>query len=196
MNRWKRKVQALIRLADDQRGKPEGDLARQKLLSILNKYPEAREYQPVQELARRDLTLKDVGYMKRNLIPITGSWTGANLQQAIKLMEADYRERIRRHKTPKLTEGYTAQWICQECYDQLGREYECFTDVNIIQKKCPYCRDRVGVHHVVNPPPAMPKATEGLLPSLAVLEAHGQEMARLVARQAAKELDKKILDGN
>jgi hypothetical protein len=105
MNRWKRRVQALTRLAEDQRGKPEGDVARQKLLYILNKYPEARDYEPVKELVRKDITLRDIGYMRRNNISTAGSWTGGNLQQAIKLMEADYRQRIERHKRPKLQPG-------------------------------------------------------------------------------------------
>jgi len=33
-DRWKTKVDALIRLAEDQEGKPEGDLVREKLASI------------------------------------------------------------------------------------------------------------------------------------------------------------------
>jgi hypothetical protein len=93
MNRWKSKVQALIRLAEDQEGKPEGELAREKLRLILEKYPEARQYQPV-----REFMLKDVGYMKRHGIPTEGSWTGGNLQEAIALMVADYRRRIAEHK--------------------------------------------------------------------------------------------------
>jgi hypothetical protein len=94
VNKWKRKVQALARLADDQRGKPEGDVARRKLLQIINKYPEAGRYEPVVELARKDLTMADVGWMKRHGVSIEGSWTGRNLYKAIALMEADYRERL------------------------------------------------------------------------------------------------------
>lgn len=38
-DRWKTKVDALIRLAEDQAGKPEGELAREKLASILKEHP-------------------------------------------------------------------------------------------------------------------------------------------------------------
>lgn len=53
-NRWKRKAEALLRLAEDQRGTPEGDLAREKLAEILVNHPEAG-------LTVRDITLKDIG---------------------------------------------------------------------------------------------------------------------------------------
>ncbi len=102
MNRWKRVAQSLVRLADDQRGKPEGDLAREKLLQILSKYPEARQYEPVIELIEKDLTMADVAWMRHNFISTDGSWTGANLAEAVALMEADYRERIARAKRGKL----------------------------------------------------------------------------------------------
>ncbi|KPK86875.1 MAG: hypothetical protein AMJ81_00180 [Phycisphaerae bacterium SM23_33] len=102
MNRWKRKVRALARLADDQRGKPEGDVARQKLLQIINKYPEAASYEPVVELAKKDLTMADVGWMKRHGVSLAGGWTGGNLYEAIALMEADYRERLARAKRKRL----------------------------------------------------------------------------------------------
>jgi hypothetical protein len=102
MNRWKSKVIALRRLAADQRGKPEGELARQKLLHILEKYPEAREYEPIQEFARREFSMGDLGYMKRNSIDTDGSWTGATIEEAIACMVADYRVRIEGHKRPKL----------------------------------------------------------------------------------------------
>jgi len=102
MNRWKRKVRALAKLADDQRGKPEGDLARKKLLQIINKYPEAAQYGPVIELAKKDLTMADVGWMKRHGVSVEGSWTGRNLVEAIALMEADYKERLARAKRKRL----------------------------------------------------------------------------------------------
>lgn len=87
--KWQRKVDALIRLAEDQAGKPEGDLARQKLRQILRRHPEARAYEPLQAF-----TLRDVGYMRRHGISTGGSWTGGNLAEAIALMIADYRGRI------------------------------------------------------------------------------------------------------
>jgi hypothetical protein len=89
VSHWKGKVQALIRLAEDQAGKPEGELAREKLRQILEKYPEARQYKPI-----RVFILKDIGYMRQHGISTEGSWTGANLQEAIALMVADYRQRI------------------------------------------------------------------------------------------------------
>ena len=97
MNRWKRKVQALMRLAEDQAGKPEGELARQKLRQILEKYPQAREYEPVQVFMARDIVA-----MKRRGISTEGSWTGRNLQEAIALMVADYGTRLERAKRPQL----------------------------------------------------------------------------------------------
>jgi len=102
MNRWKRKVRALTRLAEDQRGKPEGDLAREKLLQIINKYPGAAQYKPVVELAKKDLTMADIGWMKRHGISTDGSWTGGNLFEAIALMEADYKQRIMRARQKRL----------------------------------------------------------------------------------------------
>ena len=63
--KWKRKVRALIRLAEDQRGKPEGELAREKLLKILNDHPEAREYQPVVDFAVREVRGEHVRLMKK-----------------------------------------------------------------------------------------------------------------------------------
>lgn len=97
MNRWKRKVQALMRLAEDQAGKPEGQLARQKLRQILKKYPQAREYEPVRVFMARDIVA-----MKRMGISTEGSWTGRNLQEAIALMMADYGTRLERAKQPRL----------------------------------------------------------------------------------------------
>jgi hypothetical protein len=92
--RWQRKADALIRLAEDQRGKPEGDLARQKLLDIINAHPEAFEYQPLLDFAHRELTLRDVGEMERRGISTEGSWTAPTLEGAVKLMVADYKRRL------------------------------------------------------------------------------------------------------
>lgn len=93
MNRWKHKVQALARLAEDQRGKPEGELAREKMCHILERYPEARDYEPVKQFM-----MSDIAYMHRQNISTSGSWTGGNVQEAVALMEADYRRRIEEFK--------------------------------------------------------------------------------------------------
>lgn len=93
-DRWQTKVDALIRLAEDQRGKPEGDLAREKLLSILQKHPEAVTYKPIVDLAWRDITTKDVAEMHRMGISTDGSWTGRNLQEALFKMQQDYYRRM------------------------------------------------------------------------------------------------------
>ena len=96
MNRWKRKVDALILLAEDQAGKPEGDLAREKLRAILDKHPEARQYELVKQFMMGDLTR-----MRRAGISTDGSWTGRNLAEALALMTADYAQRLRK-QTPIL----------------------------------------------------------------------------------------------
>ncbi len=93
-NKWKRKAHALARLAEDQRGTPEGDLAREKLAEILRKHPEAVEYEPIKTLAERDLTMADVAWMKRHGVSVEGSWTGKDFAEALHLMEEDYWQRI------------------------------------------------------------------------------------------------------
>ena len=93
-NKWQRKADALILLAEDQKGKPEGDLAREKLLLILQNHPEAVMYKPIVDLAWRDLTTKDVAKMHRRGISTDGSWTGANLQDALNKMMQDYYRRL------------------------------------------------------------------------------------------------------
>ena len=77
-------------------------MARQKLLQIINKYPEAAQYEPVVELAKKDLTMADVGWMKRRGVSLAGSWTGGNLWEAIAMMEADYKERLAKAKRKRL----------------------------------------------------------------------------------------------
>ena len=96
MNRWKRKVQALARLAEDQRGKPEGELAREKIRHILERYPEARGYGPA-----REFMMSDLAHMRRNDISTDGSWTGMNIQEAVALMTDDYRQRIDEYQRQK-----------------------------------------------------------------------------------------------
>lgn len=103
MNRWKRRARALARLAENQRGKPEGDVARAKLLEMVNKYPQARDYEAVRELAHRDFLMSDLGKMKRQGVSTDGRWTGTNLAHAIKLMIEDYQQRLANHK-PQLPE--------------------------------------------------------------------------------------------
>lgn len=89
MNRWQRKVRALIRLAEDQASKPEGAVARQKLHQILEKYPEARQYEPV-----RKFMVGDLKRMRQAGISTDGRWTGRDLAEALALMAADYAQRL------------------------------------------------------------------------------------------------------
>ena len=94
MNKWKRKVDALILLAEDQAGKPEGDLAREKLRLILDKHPEARQYAPVKQFM-----VSDLARMRQAGISTDGSWTGRSLAEALALMTADYARRLAEAKT-------------------------------------------------------------------------------------------------
>jgi len=96
MNRWKRKVQALARLAEDQRGKPEGELAREKMRHILERYPEARDYEPVKQFM-----MSDIAWMRRRGVSTDGSWTGMNIQEAVAMMTDDYRQRIDEYQRQK-----------------------------------------------------------------------------------------------
>ena len=100
MNRWKSKADALLRLAEDQKGKPEGELARQKLKEILANHPEARQYEPLQKFM-----LSDLKEMKMKNISTDGKWTGRNLQEALAMMTLDYRKRLAMHKQPLLEEA-------------------------------------------------------------------------------------------
>lgn len=92
--KWQRKVDALILLAEDQKGKPEGDLARKKLKEILRNHSEARSYPPMVELMRRGLQLKDIGMIHKQGISTGGQWHGANLEEAVANMIQDYKRRI------------------------------------------------------------------------------------------------------
>ena len=47
MNKWQPKIDALILLAEDQAGKPEGELAKEKLRRILRRFPELARSQAV-----------------------------------------------------------------------------------------------------------------------------------------------------
>lgn len=83
-NRWQRKAESLARLADDQRGKPEGELARQKLLEIINRHPEAAQYGPIVELAKRDIEWVMTGAhlmeFKRAGGDTSGKWEGETIR--------------------------------------------------------------------------------------------------------------------
>lgn len=96
-NRWKRKARALARLAEDQRGKPEGDAAWEKLQQIIDAHPEAALYGPVIELIQREVEWMMTGAhlveMKKAGVNLDGSWSGESLGDAIHTMVADYRRR-------------------------------------------------------------------------------------------------------
>lgn len=89
MTRWKRRALALARLAEDQRGKPEGESAARKLRHILERYPEAREYEPLAEF-----TMSDLRFMRAKGISTEGRWEGESVEDAIAVMIGDYRRRI------------------------------------------------------------------------------------------------------
>lgn len=91
--KWQRKVDALILLAEDQKGKPEGDVAREKLLLILNNHPEAVRYQPLVDMAYRDISTQDVVRMHKMGISTDGVWEGATLWEAMDNMMKDYTAR-------------------------------------------------------------------------------------------------------
>ena len=93
MRDWKMVADNLLRLAEDQRGKPEGIAARAKLKTILDNHPEAREYRPIQELVERDISLADVRRLREKGWD-QGKWTGRNIDEAIALMCNDYRRRL------------------------------------------------------------------------------------------------------
>jgi hypothetical protein len=114
-DRWKSKVDALIRLADDQAGKPEGELAKAKLKQILALYPEAaKEHAPFEQYAWRIFTLGDLKFMKQWDISIGGSWTGRNLQEAIATMIVDFWQRIDRWQQPMYLLGAGIAGIVNE----------------------------------------------------------------------------------
>lgn len=94
-DRWQTKADALIKLADDQCGKPEGDLAREKLLAIINAHPESFAYQPLIDFAEREFTLSDLREMRQQNISTDGRWMANTLDGAIKMMVADYKRRLR-----------------------------------------------------------------------------------------------------
>jgi len=100
--RWKEKARALAALAEDQRGNPEGDLAREKLLKIIRDHPEAANYEPVRTLVTRDIRLSDL-----KKFDTSGSWMGANLADALRLMLQEYRRRLTEAEGRKRLGGST-----------------------------------------------------------------------------------------
>lgn len=81
---------ALKRLADDQRGKPESEAALAKIKELQAKYPELK-------LALKPLyglTMGDIRLMHKSGISTDGSWTGVNLDDALRIMQEDYIRRI------------------------------------------------------------------------------------------------------
>lgn len=112
MNRWKRVAASLVRLAEDQCGKPEGDVARQKLQQILAKYPAARRQPEVLAFMQREIgetgrsypdfsevkegrmSMAEFFRMKRAGIDTEGSWTGRDFDDAVRKMEQELRQRM------------------------------------------------------------------------------------------------------
>ena len=90
---WQTIIDNLIRLAQDEGATPdERDTARRKISLILDRHPQAEyiaQYEPLKEF-----TMKDVGFMIRNNISTSGSWTGRTLEEAAQMMVADYRRRV------------------------------------------------------------------------------------------------------
>lgn len=71
---WREQARKLAALAEDQRGKPEGDVARRKLLALINKHPEAANFHEIQTLVQRDIIMAEAAYICRNGISTEGSW--------------------------------------------------------------------------------------------------------------------------
>ncbi len=100
-NKWQRKARALARLAEDQRGKPEGDLAWDKLQELLDAHPEASLFGPIIDLIQHEMEWLMTGshfvQMKKSGVDIDGYWEGETLESAIGVMVADYRKRYTEH---------------------------------------------------------------------------------------------------
>jgi len=102
-NKWQSKIDALILLAEDQAGKPEGELAKEKLRRILRRFPElATRHEPLDDFASRVFTMRDLELMRQQRISTDGAWSGGSLNEAINAMVADYKQRLWGHKTPQL----------------------------------------------------------------------------------------------
>lgn len=111
MNKWERMAGALARLAEDQSGKPEGDVARDKLAEILAKHPEARSHPPVMGFMARDITLREFHGMRRAGVDTDGTWTGANFQDAIRNMQNELRDRMARQVARQMMETLNKEII-------------------------------------------------------------------------------------
>ena len=99
--KWQPKIDGLILLAEGRAGKPEGDLAKEKLRRILRRFPElAQRHAPLDEFANRVFTMRDLGQMKRQGISTDGAWSGRNLNEATNMMVADYKRRLWERKPP------------------------------------------------------------------------------------------------
>jgi hypothetical protein len=103
--RWSTTAEALVRLAEDQAGKPEGDAAEGRLLAVLKRHPEARNAPGVVSFLERKLgvsqrpapptgpmTLREWMDIRRG-VNVYGRWTGTNLNDALHRMERDLRAR-------------------------------------------------------------------------------------------------------
>ncbi len=99
MNRWKRVAEGLARLAEDQRGTPEGEAAGRKLRAILAKYPQARDYEPV-----RQFTMADLRYILRHAdVSTEGRWDGQSPDDALRKAFAELGLRVDAHREATVT---------------------------------------------------------------------------------------------
>lgn len=48
-------------------------------------------------------------------------------------------------ETPQKTKS---KWLCDTCYDLIGKEAECYTDVNWLRKRCEQCGKIIATHHL------------------------------------------------
>lgn len=102
MDKWRSKIDALLRLSEDSGATPaEKALAKEKLHELVEKHPEA--YNQPEYKARIDNVFygKDFLELKRSG-DTYGSWSGNSIEDALQKMVADYQVRLRRLKTPKL----------------------------------------------------------------------------------------------
>ncbi len=86
-NPWRRKAEALARLAADQKGKPEGDVAASKLAEILAKHPEARggHIGPIPRAGNMPRTMSTNGTVT---ITINGMWVYSSQVKDIRVDDA------------------------------------------------------------------------------------------------------------
>ena len=76
----------LKRLAEDQRGKPEGEAALRKIRELIEKYPETRSaLKPYWEFTGHDFV-----FLKRHGINTDGVWEGRDFHEAIRRMQEHY----------------------------------------------------------------------------------------------------------